>query len=116
MATKFPKPKRGECGTCHWFEVWPHHNQNPDSPLGGSCVVSPPHPYQQMQPIKGTQLSQQGTQFTTVAAGMVPPTHELRRCSLWRPCGANPPYDDTMKFGPIKPANDNEEDHSEAKQ
>jgi len=96
------KPKRGDCGTCHWFEQWPGA-PDPGTPSQGSCVANPPapiaHPVQIKQPAIVDPTKQQPPAFTLQVQGIVPPTNELRRCSQWRPAGTQPPFDDMIRPG-----------------
>lgn len=82
------KPKRGDCGTCHWFEMGPQ--QPPKGPKQGSCLVNPPVPVMgQQQRIKGLGPNGPEMEIMQIQIGMLPPTQEDRRCALWRPAGAN---------------------------
>jgi hypothetical protein len=81
-------PKKGNCGTCHWFERGPQEPPK-DQPWAGSCLVNPPIPVlTQQQVSKG--LGPRGPEMQIVPAvlGLLPTTDESRRCSLWRPAGA----------------------------
>lgn len=103
MSNKKPeKPSRGQCGTCCWFEVWPG-DPDPGQPIVGSCVVSPPQPYFQQMMKKPSAVvdpsKPQIPEFTSSVSGMVPPTNEFRKCSLWRPFGTQPPFDDSIRPG-----------------
>lgn len=83
------KPKRGNCGTCHWFERGP--NEPPkDGVWQGSCLVNPPIPFlmAQNKMVPGPKGMQQYTEPMNMT--MLPMTQEDRRCSLWRPAGMLP--------------------------
>ena len=106
---KLPKPIRGQCGTCEWFEVWPG-NPEPGTPLQGVCVVNPPSPLATpvamrpsaiVDPARGPQQ-----QLGMKVDGMSPPTNELRKCSLWRPVGMQPPFFDFIRPGIRKEVSD----------
>jgi hypothetical protein len=88
---KLPKPKRGECGTCHWFEPAPTEIQPADQPRQGTCVVKPPAPIPVMTLKPGSQLLPSGPQAQQGVQGIRPPTHELLRCGEWIAFGTFPP-------------------------
>lgn len=81
------KPKRGNCGSCHWFEV-ATIQQNGERQ--GTCCVNPPLAVQVMQMVPGSQLHPQGPQMQPATAGLRPPTTESARCEKWRPAGMLP--------------------------
>lgn len=83
------KPKRGDCGTCHWFERVPQPPLD-DQPWLGFCCVNPPTPFVGMQEVPGSRLSPHGPQAAPAIQGMLPPTNELRRCEKWWPFGKLP--------------------------
>ena len=89
-------PKRGECGTCHWFEAEPLERQNPDFPRTGLCFAMPANAAPTLVP---GRLGPQGREMEQKWQAINPPTNEIRRCSLWRPMGTQPPYDDHMRPG-----------------
>lgn len=76
-------PKRGNCGTCHWFEP----NPDPSQAGTGLCYVTPPVPAQTMV---SAGLGPQGPMMKPALQGLSPPTHENRRCAQWRPAGMLP--------------------------
>lgn len=81
------KAKRGDCGTCHWFDRVPEEPKN-NEPWAGWCLYAPPIASQtHVQTVGGVKPMFQG---------VVPPTLETRRCHLWRPFGVipNQPWED----------------------
>jgi hypothetical protein len=94
-----PKPKRGYCGTCHWFEANPTEMQTQNQPRIGLCFVNPPQAAPSMGQVRGSQFTAGGPQMAPTSVGLTPPTSELRRCSEWRPMGTLPPFDDTIRPG-----------------
>ena len=101
MSTQIQKPKRGDCGTCHWFDPMLQQAKPalglPPQPRIGLCLFNPPQPYPVQQQVSGTQFLPQGPQVAPSTVGMTPPTTELRRCSHWRPLGTQPPFDDLIR-------------------
>jgi hypothetical protein len=79
-------PKRGNCGTCHWFEP---EGQAPTNgqPWAGLCLANPPVAAQTMVP---SGLGPHGPMMRPAIQGMVPPTNDNRRCAQWRPAGMLP--------------------------
>ena len=75
-----PKPARGQCGTCHWFERMDENT--------GMCFVRPPMPALAMQQAPGSTLNPKGPQMQLGVQGMVPPVNELGRCAEWCAFGA----------------------------
>ena len=84
------KIKRGDCGSCQWFDRVPEEPKNND-PWAGWCLYNPPVAAQTMVP---AGLGPQGPMVKPMMQGVVPPTLETRRCHLWRPIGTAPPFDD----------------------
>jgi hypothetical protein len=80
------KARRGDCGTCHWFERVPEQPSG-DNPWAGWCLYAPPVCSQTMVP---AGLGPQGPMMKPAMQGLVPPTYETRRCHLWRPFGTMP--------------------------
>lgn len=80
------KPKRGTCGTCHWWEfsnvITP---PNGEQIRNGVCMVNPPVPVMIAAPMPQNVLTPGGPQQRMGAAvqGMLPPQTELGRCSRW---------------------------------
>ena len=100
------KLKRGDCGTCHWFEAFPTEMQK--QPIRhGFCLGGLPVPVPQQQMV-GSVLAPEKMQVVTSAAGMRPPTTENSRCPQWRPMGTQPPYDDMIR--PNAPKEEYKED------
>lgn len=109
MTESSPKPKRGNCGTCSWFEPFPANMQPVAGrgnipiglkiPLQGVCQFNPPQPVPSFQQVPGSQFTAQGPQQAPTAMGLRPPVHELLRCSQWRPVGTDPPFYDTLRPG-----------------
>ena len=90
-APKGHKAKRGDCGTCLWFDRVPEEPKNND-PWSGWCLYNPPVPR------IDTQVNQLTNQIRPMFQGIVPPTFETRRCHHWRPAGTAPPFDDEFEM------------------
>lgn len=109
MTESLPKPKKGNCGTCNWFEAAPKEMQPQPGrggipigikvPLQGICCFNPPQAVPTMGHVQGSQFSPQGPQQAPTAFGVRPPVNELLRCSQWRPAGTDPPFYDTLRPG-----------------
>lgn len=72
------KARKGDCGTCHWFEM---------EGDGHVCLVNPPVISQTMIP---AGMGPQGPMMKPALQGLCPPTRENRRCEKWRPAGRLP--------------------------
>jgi hypothetical protein len=72
------KPRKGDCGTCHWFERAPQEPKA-GNPWSGICLYNPPIAGQTMMP----QMGPQGMQATPMFQGIAPPVSEIGRCHLW---------------------------------
>jgi hypothetical protein len=70
------KPRRGDCGSCHWFEMMA--NQANGSRIG-QCMVNPPVAMQGMQ-----QNPLAPNQVRPVLQGIRPPVAETDRCEKWK--------------------------------
>jgi hypothetical protein len=70
------KPRKGDCGTCHWFERAP---QEPKAgvPWSGICLYNPPLINQTAIP---NVLS---GQMQAMMQGIHPPVSEIARCHHW---------------------------------
>jgi len=79
------KPRKGDCGLCHWFE---RANEEPKAgiPWAGYCMLNPPIAAQTVIPAIGPQGQFMKPQFQ----GIRPPTFETDRCQYWRPFGKLP--------------------------
>ena len=79
------KPRKGDCGTCHWFE---RASAEPKAgmPWSGYCHYNPPLAAQTAVP----QMGAQGMQMQPMWQGVCPPVSELGRCHLWWPFGKLP--------------------------
>jgi hypothetical protein len=84
------KVKRGDCGTCQWFERVPEQPKN-DEPWAGWCLHNQPIASQGFQQLG--VAGPQGQNVRPVLQGVVPPTFETRRCAQWWPAGAQTPWD-----------------------
>jgi hypothetical protein len=84
------KPRRGDCGTCHWFERAPEQPKA-GIPWAGYCFCNVPIIGQ----IMAMKMTAQGNMPVPQITGSRPPTFEIDRCEKWRPAGAMPPFDDT---------------------
>lgn len=73
------KPRRGDCGSCHWFELAP---QQQNGQRIGKCMVNPPVAMQGMQQ---NPLAPQ--QARMILQGIRPPVAETDRCEKWRAAG-----------------------------
>ncbi len=80
------KPRRGDCGTCHWFER-EEMSPQPGMPWSGVCLLNPPVSNLGMV---AAGLGPQGPMMRQQLQGICPPTHELRRCQWWRAFGRVP--------------------------
>lgn len=75
------KSRRGDCGSCHWFELDPtQQNGN----RVGYCMVNPPVAAQGMQQNPITN------QVRPILQGIRPPVSEHDRCEKWRQAGVLP--------------------------
>jgi len=70
------KPRKGDCGTCHWFE---RALQEPKAglPWSGICLYNPPLINQTAIPnvVSG--------QMQAMMQGIHPPVSEIARCHHW---------------------------------
>ena len=76
------KPRRGDCGSCHWFELQPGEVNGHRI---GNCMVAPPTPLPSMQ-----QHPVMQNQARMVTHAIRPPVAETDRCEKWRVFGAMP--------------------------
>lgn len=82
------KPKRGDCGTCHWWEfAGTLKAPNGDEVRNGFCCVNPPVPVMTVGQAPGSVLSNSQPRMVQGVQGMLPPQTELGRCQKWRPTG-----------------------------
>lgn len=82
------KPRRGNCGSCHWFECGPvHPAQVNGAERQGICMVAPPIAVAVNQQ-SGLAAPGRGPQLGSI--GLRPPTGENGRCAQWRPAGVLP--------------------------
>jgi hypothetical protein len=84
------KPRKGDCGTCHWFEPETEQievGKPKGQPRAGLCLLRPPIPMQTMIP---AGLGPQGPMMKPALQGVCPPTSENRRCEGWRAFGMLP--------------------------
>src|SRR6202030_1123099 len=77
------KPRKGDCGTCHWFERAPNEPRA-GAPWSGICLYNPPGP---MPVVAQSSL---GGPPQQMMQGVHPPVSEIGRCHLWRPFGMLP--------------------------
>ncbi len=70
------KPRKGDCGTCHWFERAPNEPRA-GTPWAGVCLYNPPIPGQTVM------QSPLGGPPQPMLQGIHPPTQELLRCHFW---------------------------------
>ena len=76
------KPRRGDCGGCHWFELAPGQQGGIRT---GFCMANPPVAAPSVQPHPVMQ-----GQGRMVLQGFRPPVAETDRCEKWRTAGAIP--------------------------
>jgi hypothetical protein len=72
------KSRKGDCGTCHWFE---RASSEPKAgvPWAGYCHYNPPVAGQTMVPTLGPQ----GQGMAPMFQGILPPVFEIGRCHFW---------------------------------
>lgn len=70
------KPRKGDCGLCHWFERAPNEPRA-GSPWSGICLYNPPAP---MPTVAQSAL---GGPPQQMMQGIHPPVSELGRCHHW---------------------------------
>jgi len=70
------KPRKGDCGTCHWFERAPNEPRA-GVPWSGICLYNPP--------LAGQALIQSpiGGPSQAMLQGIHPPVSEIARCHHW---------------------------------
>jgi hypothetical protein len=79
LMTKPPhvrKARKGDCGTCHWFERAPNEPRA-GAPWSGICLHNPPGVGQSMM------QSALGGPPQAMLQGIHPPVSEIGRCHLW---------------------------------
>ena len=86
------KPRKGDCGTCHWFERVPAEPKA-GNPWSGYCNYNPPIAAQTAVP----QMGAQGMQMQAMWQGVCPPVSELGRCHHW--IGARQYFDSEENHG-----------------
>lgn len=85
------KPKRGNCGSCQWWEfAGAIRSPNGDEVRNGFCMVNPPVPVMVATPAPGSALSAGGPRMIPGVQGMLPPQTENGRCAQWRAAGMLP--------------------------
>jgi hypothetical protein len=70
------KPRKGDCGTCHWFERAPNEPR-PGVPWSGICLYNPP------QIGNAVVQSSLGGPPQAMMQGIHPPVSEIARCHHW---------------------------------
>jgi len=70
------KPRKGDCGTCHWFERAPAEPKA-GVPWSGICLYNPPGP---MPVVAQSSL---GGPPQQMMQGVHPPVSEIGRCHHW---------------------------------
>jgi hypothetical protein len=86
------KVKKGDCGTCHWFERAPAEPK-PGVPWAGYCHYNPPIAGQTMV----AQMGPQGMGAAPMFQGILPPVFEIARCHFWT--AVRPYYDAKLVEG-----------------
>jgi hypothetical protein len=70
------KPRKGDCGTCHWFERAPQEPRA-GAPWSGVCLYNPPAT---MPTVVQSAL---GGGAQQMLQGVHPPVSEIARCHHW---------------------------------